>query len=80
MLAVTLVAGTIGGVVGFGSAVILLPVCAKGIGAAQARPILTIAALIGNPVPARLSRGLRPAGLPPGFTCSEPFLPQRWTP
>lgn len=48
LLAVTLVAGTIGGIVGFGSAVILLPVCAYAFGAAQAVPILTVAALIGN--------------------------------
>lgn len=48
LLAVALVAGTIGGVVGFGSAVILLPVCAYVFGAAQAVPILTVAALIGN--------------------------------
>lgn len=48
LLAVALLAGTIGGVVGFGSAVILLPVCAYVFGAAQAVPILTVAALIGN--------------------------------
>ncbi len=48
MLAVALVAGTIGGVVGFGSAVILLPICTYAFGAAQAVPILTVAALIGN--------------------------------
>ncbi|MFN4113080.1 MAG: sulfite exporter TauE/SafE family protein [Sphingomonadaceae bacterium] len=48
LLAVALVAGTIGGVVGFGSAVILLPICAYVFGAAQAVAILTVAALIGN--------------------------------
>lgn len=48
LLAVALVAGTIGGVVGFGSAVILLPVCAYAFGAERAVPILTVAALIGN--------------------------------
>ncbi len=48
LLAVALVAGTIGGVVGFGSAVILLPVCAYVFGAERAVPILTVAALIGN--------------------------------
>jgi uncharacterized protein len=48
LLAVTLVAGTIGGVVGFGSAIILLPVCAYVFGAAEAVPILTVAAFIGN--------------------------------
>lgn len=48
VLAITLAAGTIGGVVGFGSAVILLPVCAYAFGAAQAVPILTVAVLIGN--------------------------------
>ena len=48
VLAVALAAGTIGGVVGFGSAVILLPVCAYAFGAAEAVPILTVAALIGN--------------------------------
>lgn len=48
LLAAALVAGTIGGVVGFGSAVIFLPICAYAFGAAQAVPILTVAALIGN--------------------------------
>lgn len=48
VLPVALVAGTIGGVVGFGSAVILLPVCAYVFGAADAVPILTVAALVGN--------------------------------
>lgn len=48
VLATALLAGTIGGVVGFGSAVILLPVCAWAFGAAQAVPILTVAALVGN--------------------------------
>lgn len=48
VLALTIIAGTIGGVVGFGSAIILLPVCTLAFGAAKAVPILTIAALIGN--------------------------------
>jgi len=48
LMALSLVAGTIGGVVGFGSAVILLPVCALLFGADRAVPILTIAALLGN--------------------------------
>jgi hypothetical protein len=48
LLAVALVAGTLGGVVGFGSAVILLPVCAYVFGASEAIPVLTVAALIGN--------------------------------
>lgn len=48
LLSIALVAGTIGGVVGFGSAVILLPVCAYAFGASQAVPILTVAALLGN--------------------------------
>ncbi|NCN84043.1 MAG: sulfite exporter TauE/SafE family protein [Sphingomonadales bacterium] len=48
LLAVALVAGTIGGVVGFGSAVILLPVFVYVFGAGQAVPILTVAALLGN--------------------------------
>lgn len=48
LLAAALVAGTIGGVVGFGSAVILLPICVFAFGAEQAVPILTVAALIGN--------------------------------
>lgn len=48
LIAVALVAGTIGGVAGFGSAVILLPVCAYVFGATQAVPILTVAALLGN--------------------------------
>ena len=48
LLTAALLAGTIGGVVGVGSAVILLPVWAYAFGAAQAVPILTVAALIGN--------------------------------
>lgn len=48
LLAVALLAGTLGGVVGFGSAVILLPVCAYVFGAGEAVPILTVAALVGN--------------------------------
>lgn len=48
LLGLALIAGTIGGVVGFGSAVILLPICTFIFGPAQAVPILTIAALIGN--------------------------------
>ncbi len=48
LLSVALVAGTIGGVVGFGSAVLLLPVCTWAFGAAATVPMLTIAALIGN--------------------------------
>lgn len=48
LLAAALVAGTIGGVVGFGSAVILLPIGVFAFGAKQAVPILTVAALIGN--------------------------------
>ena len=48
LLSIAIVAGTIGGVVGFGSAVILLPVCAYVLGATQTVPVLTVAALIGN--------------------------------
>ena len=48
VLPIAVLAGTIGGIVGFGSAVILIPVCAYFFGATQTVPILTIAALIGN--------------------------------
>ncbi len=41
-------AGTLGGVVGFGSGVLLLPVCAYVFGAREAVPLLTIASLLGN--------------------------------
>ncbi|MCK6585995.1 MAG: sulfite exporter TauE/SafE family protein [Polyangiaceae bacterium] len=43
-----LAAGTLGGVVGFGSAVILLPLCNFLFGPRAAVPVLTIAALLGN--------------------------------
>jgi uncharacterized membrane protein YfcA len=45
---VALAAGTLGGVVGFGSAVILLPLCNFLFGPRAAVPVLTIAALLGN--------------------------------
>jgi uncharacterized protein len=48
LLSIALVAGTIGGTVGFGSAVILVPVLAHYFGAVQTVPILTLASLIGN--------------------------------
>ncbi len=48
ILFLTMVAGTIGGAVGFGSAVILLPVCTFAFGPVAAVPILTLAALIDN--------------------------------
>jgi uncharacterized membrane protein YfcA len=48
LVLVGLVAGTIGGVVGFGSGVLLLPVVAWTFGPVQAVPILTVASLIGN--------------------------------
>ncbi len=48
ILILAMVAGTIGGAVGFGSAVILLPVCTFAFGPVAAVPILTLAALIGN--------------------------------
>ena len=48
LIPIALVAGTIGGTVGFGSAVILIPICVYYFGAVQTVPILTIAALLGN--------------------------------
>ncbi len=48
LLGVAMLAGTVGGVVGFGSIVILLPVTTFLFGAQQAVPILTVAALVGN--------------------------------
>lgn len=48
LVAVGLVAGTVGGVVGFGSGVLLLPVVAWMFGPVAAVPILTVASLIGN--------------------------------
>lgn len=45
---VGIVAGSIGGLVGFGSAVLLLPVCNAVFGPAPTVGILTVAALIGN--------------------------------
>lgn len=51
-----LAAGTLGGVVGFGSAVILLPLCNFLFGPRAAVPVLTIAALLGNLSRAGMSR------------------------
>lgn len=43
-----IVAGVIGGVAGFGSALLLLPVCTFAFGPSQTVPVLTIASLMGN--------------------------------
>lgn len=51
-----LAAGTLGGVVGFGSAVILLPLCNFLFGPRAAVPVLTVAALLGNLSRAGVSR------------------------
>lgn len=48
ILATGLVAGTLGGLVGFGGTVILLPVLSLAFGAKEAVPILAVAALIAN--------------------------------
>lgn len=48
VLPVALAAGTIGGTVGFGSAVLLVPVCAFAFGPQATVPLLTVAALLGN--------------------------------
>lgn len=48
LLGLAILAGTIGGVVGFGSIVILLPATTFLFGPQQAIPILTVAALMGN--------------------------------
>lgn len=48
LIPIALMAGTIGGTVGFGSAVILVPICVYYFGAGHTVPILTIAALLGN--------------------------------
>lgn len=48
LIAIGVIAGTLGGVVGFGASVILLPVLTLAFGAKQAVPVMAIAALIGN--------------------------------
>jgi uncharacterized membrane protein YfcA len=48
LIPIALVAGTVGGTVGFGSAVILIPICVYYFGASPTVPILTVAALLGN--------------------------------
>ncbi len=48
VITTAIIAGTIGGVVGFGSGVLLLPVCAYVFGAREAVPLLTVASLLGN--------------------------------
>ena len=48
ILAVGLVAGTIGGIVGFGSSIMLMPVLVIAYGPIQAVPIMAIAAILAN--------------------------------
>ena len=48
VLAVGLVAGTLGGIVGFGSSIMLMPVLVVVFGPLQAVPIMAIAALLAN--------------------------------
>ncbi|MGY8994417.1 MAG: TSUP family transporter, partial [Rhodospirillales bacterium] len=48
LIVIGVIAGTLGGLVGFGASVILLPVLTLAFGAKQAVPIMAIAALIGN--------------------------------
>ena len=48
ILAVGLVAGTLGGIVGFGSSIMLLPVLVYQFGPKQAVPIMAIAAIMAN--------------------------------
>ena len=48
ILAVGLVAGTIGGIVGFGSSIMLMPVLVIAYGPLQAVPIMAIAAILAN--------------------------------
>jgi uncharacterized membrane protein YfcA len=79
VLAVGLVAGTISGIVGTGSSIMLMPVLVYQYGPKQAVPIMAVAAVMAN-----LSRILawwrevdwRPAPLIP----SPAFLQPRWAP
>jgi uncharacterized membrane protein YfcA len=48
VLAVGLVAGTLGGIVGFGSSIMLMPVLVIAFGPLQAVPVMAIAALLAN--------------------------------
>lgn len=48
VLAVGLVAGTIGGIIGFGASIVLMPVLVIVFGPRQAVPIMAIAAIMGN--------------------------------
>ncbi|HWA13411.1 MAG TPA: sulfite exporter TauE/SafE family protein, partial [Burkholderiales bacterium] len=48
VLAVGLVAGTLGGIVGFGASIMLMPVLVIAFGPLQAVPIMAIAALLAN--------------------------------
>src|SRR5262245_56564770 len=48
ILAFGLVAGTVGGIVGFGSSIILMPVLVIVFGPLQAVPIMAIAAILAN--------------------------------
>ena len=48
ILLIGTLAGTLGGVVGFGSSVILLPVLSFVFGAKEAVPVMAVAALVGN--------------------------------
>ena len=53
---VALIAGTLGGVVGFGSGVLLLPILSLILGPRETVPLLTLSTLIGNASRAYLSR------------------------
>ena len=48
ILAIGLVAGTLGGIVGFGSSIMLMPVLVIVFGPLQAVPIMAIAAIMAN--------------------------------
>lgn len=48
VVAMGLVAGTVGGVIGFGGSVLLIPVLTVAFGAKQAVPIMAVAALLAN--------------------------------
>src|SRR5262245_2676056 len=48
VLAVGLVAGTLGGIVGFGSSIMLMPVLVIAFGPLQAVPVMAVAALLAN--------------------------------
>ena len=73
ILPIALLAGTIGGVIGFGSGVIMVPILAFTFGAKAAVPIMAIAGLLANA--SRVSAWWRELDLPAALTYCATAIP-----